>query len=72
MNKEGGPCGPGGSAVPGEASFVYYIMFLGGGSAVFRLEMNKKCGSPVRGDAPFVYDVMLFGARLGCLPSGDE
>ena len=23
-------------------------------------------------EAPFVYDISFFGARMGCIPSGDE
>ena len=44
---------------------------FGRGGAVFRLEM-KKGGLPVPGEAPLVYYIVLFGAKLGCLPSGDE
>ena len=53
---------------------VLYNVFFSGSRdwAVLCLEMNQKGGLPVPGEAPFVYYIMLFGARLGCIPSGDE
>ena len=56
---KGVPGGLGGLTAPWEAPFVYYMMFLGRGGAVFRLEMNKKVSLPVPGGAPLVYDLIF-------------